>query len=71
MSTEKFLNLSPRENETLQCLIQGMTNREIAKIMDITMPTVKLYMGNIMTKTGTRNRTHLAITYLKFMINNK
>jgi len=66
VNIEGFLNLTPRESEALQFLVQGMSNKEIAYEMGVAVVTVKLHVQNIQGKTGTKNRTHLAVTYLKF-----
>ncbi len=40
---------------------QGATNTEIAERMHITMPTVKSYVGRLMTKLAARDRVQLVI----------
>ena len=64
LNTEGFLHLTPRENEVLQLIMQGMCNKEIANELDVAVVTVKLHVQHLMKKTGTKNRTHLAVTYL-------
>jgi DNA-binding CsgD family transcriptional regulator len=56
------LNLSPREGELLKLLLQGQSNKEIAKNMRISCATVKQYLRSLFLKFSVENRTQLAIT---------
>lgn len=42
-------------------LVQGVSNKEIARALDIEVVTVKRHIGNILLKLGARNRTQAAI----------
>jgi DNA-binding NarL/FixJ family response regulator len=53
--------LSPRERDVLGCLGLGLTNQEIAERLHIGVTTVKTHVGNLMERTGSPNRVHLAI----------
>jgi DNA-binding NarL/FixJ family response regulator len=50
-------HLTDRENEVLQLLAQGKTNKEIAAVLFITERTVKFYVSAILGKLGAGNRT--------------
>ncbi len=54
-------NLTDREMFVLRLAADGLTNKEIAREMDATEATVKMYMRGICTKLGARNRAHAAI----------
>ena len=54
-------NLSRREREVYELLIERLTNREIAKLLYIEESTVKVHAQHIYDKLGTRSRTALAI----------
>jgi two-component system nitrate/nitrite response regulator NarL len=54
-------NLTPREEEILEWVTQGKTNKEVARALDLTEKTVKHYMTNIMLKLGVRNRVEAAL----------
>lgn len=56
--TEK---LSQRELETLRCLTEGKSNKEIARDLDIREPTVKLHLKTLFRKIGASNRTVAAM----------
>jgi DNA-binding NarL/FixJ family response regulator len=49
--------LSPRENELLQLLAQGLRNREIGDSLGISEATVKKHIEHILSALGVRNRT--------------
>jgi DNA-binding NarL/FixJ family response regulator len=53
--------LSPRERDVLGCLGLGMTNVEIADRLHIGVTTVKTHVANLMERTGSTNRVHLAV----------
>lgn len=53
--------LTPRENEVLQVLAQGMTNKAIALDLDITEHTVKFHVNAIMGKLGAQSRTEAVV----------
>jgi LuxR family maltose regulon positive regulatory protein len=49
--------LSPREIEVLRLLAEGLTNKEIAQRLYISLRTVKYHTTNIFTKLNVDNRT--------------
>jgi DNA-binding CsgD family transcriptional regulator len=52
--------LSPREIEVLRLIAIGKSHREIADTLYISLNTVATHVRNILTKTGTTNRTEAA-----------
>ena len=50
-------HLTPREQETLQYLIQGLTNKEIGQRMRISSNTVKAFLKLMMMKMGVSTRS--------------
>jgi LuxR family maltose regulon positive regulatory protein len=52
--------LSPREQEILERLAAGLTNREIAEQLVISLETVKKHTGSIYGKLDVRSRTEAA-----------
>jgi two-component system nitrate/nitrite response regulator NarL len=51
--------LTPRENQALRCVCEGLTNKEIAQRMAISEATVKSFLQQLFTKTGARTRARL------------
>jgi DNA-binding NarL/FixJ family response regulator len=49
--------LTPREQETLEELAQGLTNREIAQRLGIAETTTREYTRSLLQKLNARNRT--------------
>ena len=57
--------LTQREQEVLRLLVEGCTNKEIARRMDIQEVTVKLHLRNIYRKLGIKNRAQAVRTVLQ------
>lgn len=55
--------LSPREHEVMQELARGLTNKEIARVLDMTENTVKFHLKNIFPKLGVDRRAHALDAY--------
>ncbi len=53
--------LTPREIQVLQLIVQGRSNKEIAKTLGITLHTVKEHVHNILHKTSNSDRTQAAL----------
>ena len=53
--------LTDRELQVLEGLTQGLSNKEIARNLDIQEPTVKLHMKTLYRKVGAANRTQAAL----------
>ena len=51
---------TPREIECLALLVRGHTEKQIAEILGISLPTVRYHMFNAREKSGAKSRTHLA-----------
>lgn len=58
-------NLTPRETEVLQLLVQGKTNREIGLTLHISLATVRLHVSNILAKLNVTNRTEAVAVALQ------
>lgn len=56
-------DLTKREEQILDRVARGLTNKEIAKDLQISEKTVKHYMTNIMQKLQVRNRVEAALVF--------
>src|SRR5438128_6806239 len=59
------MDLSGREQEVLELVVKGKSNKEIANDLAITEPTVKGHITNILGKLGVSDRTQAVIAALK------
>jgi DNA-binding CsgD family transcriptional regulator len=59
--------LTPREREVLHWIVQGRTNKEIAKLLGVTHSTVQTYAKNIMRVYGVNSRVLLVLAALDEM----
>jgi DNA-binding NarL/FixJ family response regulator len=57
--------LSPREQEVLQLVLQGCTNREMAACLIVSPETIKTHVANIISKLQARDRTQAAVIGLR------
>ncbi|MBV1908259.1 MAG: response regulator transcription factor [Kangiellaceae bacterium] len=54
---QKLSEFSEREQQVLQLLCHGYTNKEIAQSLEISPNTVKTHMSRLFSKLGVSNRT--------------
>jgi DNA-binding NarL/FixJ family response regulator len=57
----KTYGLTPRELEVVTCIVEGCSNRDIAKQFNISEETVKRHLSNVFDKTGVSTRLELAL----------
>lgn len=55
-----ILRLTPRQNEVLTLLAQGLSNKEIALKLHISEGTAKIHTAGLLRAIGARNRTEAA-----------
>jgi two-component system nitrate/nitrite response regulator NarL len=57
----KTYGLTPREIEVVTCIVEGCSNKDVAKQFAISEETVKRHLSNIFDKTGVSTRLELAL----------
>ncbi len=57
---EQYDNLTPREREIVELIDQGRSNKEIARLLGIRVPTVKNHVHNILEKLQVSRRSQAA-----------
>lgn len=57
--------LTPRQRDVLNEIGKGRSNQEIARVLGISIATVKLHVNAILQALGVRNRTEAAIIALR------
>jgi DNA-binding NarL/FixJ family response regulator len=60
-----FSRLTPREVEILDCVAQGNSNKEIARLLGISDQTVKNHITSILRKLAVNDRTQAVIYALR------
>lgn len=61
MKTDTNANLSRREQEVLESLLENLANKEIANKLNIAERTVKFHVSNLLNKFGVRRRADLIL----------
>lgn len=60
-SSDPFDVLTPRELETVKAVREGLSNKEVAKKLEITERTVKQHLSSSFSKLGVKDRIQLAL----------
>ena len=60
IKVRRNVELTPTELKVVQLVAQGMANRDIAQIMEVSQRTIESHVSNMLGKTGLHNRTELA-----------
>lgn len=61
LKTDSIANLSRREQEVLDSLLENLSNKEIASKLNIAERTVKFHVSNLLNKFGVRRRADLIL----------
>jgi len=61
LKTDSVANLSRREQEVLDSLLENLSNKEIANKLNIAERTVKFHVSNLLNKFGVRRRADLIL----------
>ena len=66
---DPLTNLSEREEQILQLVSEGLTNREIGERLHLAEKTIKHYMTNVLQKLHVRSRVEAALLIQKKYLN--
>jgi DNA-binding NarL/FixJ family response regulator len=58
-STDATGRLTPRERQVLRSVLEGLTNKEIARQIGVSLSSVKATLQHLFEKTGVRTRSQL------------
>ena len=62
----RWLSLSPREQDVTILVCKGLTNEQMALWLKLSVSTVKSYLQNVFFKIGVRNKTELRLEFVNF-----
>lgn len=54
-------SLTPRERQTLAWLARGVSNKEIARTLDLAESTVKVHVQSVLRKLNIKSRVQAAV----------
>jgi len=63
-STVRRKNLSPRQSQILALMAEGCSDKEIARKIGVSYPTVRTHIDRIFRDYGLRNRTEAVAVWL-------
>jgi DNA-binding CsgD family transcriptional regulator len=58
------VRITPRESQVLDLLCAGRCDKEIARVMNLSLSGVKHHVGNLLKKFGVRSRQEVVIARL-------
>lgn len=62
---KKSLTFSPRQEQIARCLLSGMTDKEIADAVGITVPTVRTHLSRLFDKFDAGDRVELVLHFFR------
>lgn len=65
------LSLSPRQNQIVQHLFHGKSDKQIAKEIGIALPTVRTHLGRLFTKFNIQDRNELILYVIGYFRHGK
>jgi DNA-binding NarL/FixJ family response regulator len=57
--------LTPREREILECIVRGLSNKEIALELGVSEGTVRIHVSHVLEKLGVSGRTQAAVAAIE------
>ena len=60
-TSDELATLSSRESQVLACVLEGMSNKETARILGVSPKAIELYRGHLMQKMNADNVVKLVL----------
>lgn len=67
LEIDSSYNLTDREKEVINYICSGLNNSDIAKMLDVSVNTVKVHVSSIIQKLGVEDRTQAAVKMFNLM----
>ena len=67
LEIDSSYNLTDREKEVINYICSGLNNSDIAKMLDVSVNTVKVHVSSIIQKLGVEDRTQAAVKIFNLM----
>jgi DNA-binding NarL/FixJ family response regulator len=64
-ASHRFATLTEREREVLHCVMEGLSNPEVASLLSLSTETVKSHLTHCIHKLGARDRTQAVVLALR------
>ena len=61
IASNRIDNLTEREKDVLEFVVKGLSNKEVARALNISEGTVKIHVSNILGKLNVSSRTEAAV----------
>lgn len=58
---DRVSELTKREEDIVKCIVKGMSNEEIANLLNISVGTVKIHVHNILQKKEMKRRVDVIL----------
>ncbi|MGD9689488.1 MAG: helix-turn-helix transcriptional regulator [Phycisphaerales bacterium] len=55
------LKLAPQQTRIVELILRGMKDKQIASELEISVPTVRTYLGRVFVRLGVRDRVELIL----------
>ncbi len=59
------VGLPPRLSEVAYCVLCGFSDKQIARCLEIELPTVRTHMGRLFSKLGVQDRQEVALFFFR------
>lgn len=65
---ERVRSLTPQQQRVFALLSEGLSNKEIARILGLHESTVKVHVSAVLARLSCRNRTSAALLSLRYQL---